>query len=146
MKVKRTPKNTAALGANDIASITANARAGAVKSLLVGPELRKMPGQTPPQNQVIGFTANAAPVKIPPGTSLWLFNNSATVAWATMAPADATITAPTGITNAIPLKPNDWTRLNMGENAQLQTSAATVGVYIVEDDTTFQVIAEDQQF
>lgn len=142
-KVKRSPKNTAALGSNDIASMVANARAGANKTLSVGPQLRTPAGAT----QVQGATANAAAVKYNPGTTLALFNNAATVAWATMNKvADGALTAPTGIANAIPLKPNDWTLLNMGENDQLQTSAATVGVYVIEDDTTFQVVAEDQQF
>lgn len=142
-KVKRSPKNTAALGSNDIASMVANARAGANKTLAVGPQLATPNGAT----QVQGATANAAAVKYPPGTALALYNNAGAVAWVTMnKAADGALAAPTGIANAIPLKPNDWTLLNMGENDQLQTSAATVGVYVIEDDTSFQVIAEDQQF
>ena len=142
-KVKRSPINSATLGANDIASMVANARAGANKVLPVGPQLRTPAGAT----QVQGFTANTAALPLPPGTSLALFNNSATVAWVTMnKAADGALVAPTGIANAIPLKPNDWTYLNMGENDQIQTSAATVGCYIIEDDTSFQIIPEDKQF
>lgn len=141
-KIKRATKNTATLGASDIASIVANARAGANKSLTVGPQLRTPAAAT----QVIGADFSTA-ASMPAGTALALYNNSGTVAWATMnKAADAAITTPAGISTGIPLKPNDWTYLNMGENDQLKTSAASVGVYIIEDDTTFQIVAEDQQF
>ncbi len=138
-QTKRSPKKNATLGSGDIASNAYNNRAGAIKNLPVGPELALTNGAV----QVQGLTANAADLRLAPGTLVALFNNAATVAWATMSPA-AIATAPTGIANAIPLKPNDWTVLSMGENNFLRTSTATVGVYIIVDDTTFQVIPDDQ--
>lgn len=142
-KVKRTPKNMANISQGDVTANTYNPRAGAQKTLTVGPQLMTPNGAT----QVIGQDMSAAAVKVLPGTALALYNNAGAVAWVAMnKAADAALTAPTGFTNAIPLKPNDWTYLNMGENDQMRTSAATVGVYIIEDDTSFQVIPEDQAF
>lgn len=141
MRIKRVPSNSATLGANDMAGIVNNARAGATKTMSVGPQLQIPPGAT----QVQGISA-AAGIKVNPGTSLWLYNNSGATAWATMAPATATLAAPNGIANGIPLAPNTWTYLNMGDNAQLQTSSATVGVYMVQDDTSFSIITDGQPY
>lgn len=139
-KVKRVPKNQATLGANDIASAAYNPRSGGHKSLLVGAEIRKK------ATTGLGAIDASTLTRMAPGTALAIYNNGA-LAWVTMnKSADGAPTAPSGLTNALPLKANDWTYLNMGENDQIQTSASTVGVYIIEDDTTFQAISDDQSF
>jgi hypothetical protein len=136
-KVKRTVKNQATLGSGDISSISFNQRSGGTKNLPVGPELRMPAGAS----QLAGFTANGSAVQVNTGTIVMLFNNSASVAWVTMG-KDSIASAPAGISTAIPLKPNDWTVLNMGENNRLQTSAATVGCYIIEDESSLQVLPD----
>lgn len=139
-KVKRVPKNQATLGANDIASAAYNSRSGGYKNLIVGAEIRK--------KSTVGLGAIDASTltRIAPGTSLAIYNNG-TLAWVTMNKStDGAPTPPSGLINALPLKANDWTYLNMGENDQIQTSASTVGIYIIEDDTTFQITPEDKPF
>ena len=139
MGLKRSTKNQSVLGINDVSSIEFNIRAGAKKVVEVGPELAIPAGDVQTHAQDYSASDN----QINPGTTFWFYNNSATTAWVTFSKA-AIVTAPTGLANAIPLKANDWTRLNSGENTHVQTSAATVGVYIVKDDVTAQVIADDQ--
>lgn len=129
--VKRTPKNQAVMGM-DITGIVTNPRAGAIKSLASGPQFL-MPATA---TQLVAMDASAG-LKLNPGMSLWLYNNSGTVAWASM--ANSNPTAPAGLTTGIPLKANDWTYLSLGEFSWLRTSAATVGVYIIADETSFTV-------
>lgn len=139
-KTKRSPKKQGVLGMADTASNTYNDRAGAVKSLSVGPQYKIPAGQTTTR----ALDASAG-IQMPAGTSLALYNNSGTVAWVTMSSA-AIGAAPSGLANGIPLIVNGWTYLNMGEHTNIRTSAATVGVYIVEDDTQLTVTPEDQAF
>jgi hypothetical protein len=141
-KVKRVPKNQATLGANDIAGMVVNTRAGANKTLIVGGQLK-----TPSSATQVVATDFSAGKSVTPGTSLALYNNSGTVAWATMNQvALGALIAPSSGTTGIPLAPNAWTYLNMGDNDTFQTSAATVLAYIIQDDTTFQYKPSDQQF
>lgn len=137
-KIVRSPKDQAVMG-TDVTGTVVNPRAGAVKALAVGPQFQ-MGSATA---QVSGIDASAG-IQMSPGTTMWLYNNSGTVAWATM--ATTAPSAPSSIATGIPLKPNDWTQLNMGEYSFLRTSAATVGVYIVADETSFRVIPDGQTF
>ena len=135
-KVKRAPQNQPTLGSADIDSATYNGRAGARKSLGVGPEIRVLPGTT----QTSAFTAATA-LQLPPGTSLMLYNNSSSVAWVTtyQAANNPSPTTPAGFASGIAIPANAYLQLNMGEADTILASASTVGIYIVEDDTSFQL-------
>jgi len=137
-KVKRNSKNSGTLGSNDIASAGYNARSGGHKNLIIGPQLK-----IPASGTVTAALDASAGLQFPAGTCFAIYNNGA-LAWATMSltlPA-----APSSLATGIPLKANDWTYLSLGSNAYIRTSAATVGVYIIEDDTTLQVLSDDETF
>lgn len=141
MNKKRVRRSTAQVNVHlgDISAIGFNTRAGAAKSLKVGPEIRKK------TNAGLGAIDASTLQKILPGTLLAIYNNTNTVQWLTMNRAsDGAPTTPTGLANAFPLKPNDWTYLSMGENDQILTSSAQVGVYIIEDESLLFVATDDQ--
>ncbi len=137
-KVKRNPKNSGTLGSNDIASAGYNARSGGHKNLIVGPQLK-----IPATGTVIAGLDASAGLQFPAGTCFALYNNGA-LAWATMSMTNPA--APSSIVTGIPLKANDWTYLGLGSLSWIRTSAATVGVYIIEDDTSLQVLTDDETF
>lgn len=140
-KVKRIPKNQAVMGTSDVLTISFNPRAGALKIINSGPEIRK--------TSVSGLAAldASSPLSLNPGTLLAIYNNSSSVIWVNMnRSAEGTLTAPTGPANAYPLKPNDWTYLSMGENDRIQTSSSSALIYIIEDETSLQVLPADAIF
>jgi len=128
--VKRTIKNGGTIDAGGMGAVEHNAYAGAKKVFHVGPEFFPATGQD-------ASGASGLPVGF--GAIVGLYNNANTVAWASLA-NDAAPAAPSSFSNAIPLKPNDWTWINSGENNVVRTSAATVGVYTIKDDSTYQQI------
>lgn len=138
-KVKRAPKNQATLAPGDISAIVFAPRSAANKNLPVGPELKKQPGVA-----IITAIDASTGISIPPGSLLSIYNNGA-LAWVTMSQSAIGV-APSGLATGIPLKANDWTYLSMGENGYIRTSAATVGVYVISDETTMTVIPEDDNF
>ena len=123
--------------ANDIGAITSathNAYAGAQKVLQVGPDFQKQGTNAYVSGQ--DFSTGGS---VSPWDTLWIYNNSSSVAW--IALSTATIAAaPTGFSNGIPLPPNSWSQLSTGPNSFVYTSAATVGVYVMNDDTAARVI------
>jgi hypothetical protein len=123
-----------AMDAAAIDSVQNNSYAGAKKSLHVGPDFKKQTGNS----YVSGQDASGG-IAVNPWSQMYLYNNSSTIAWVSLASASGA-PAPTGIANAIPLQPNSWTLLCAGENSYIQTSASTVGVYTVNDDTTVRDI------
>ena len=130
----RVNKPGSSLDQGAIASTQANPYSGGKKSLTVGPDFQKPAGQA-----FVSGTDASAGINVVPWTSLWLYNNSATVGWVAL--STATIAAaPTSFANGIPLRPNAWTQLAAGENTFIRTGANTVGVYTINDDTTVRDI------
>lgn len=124
-------------GANDVLSFSYSTSSSSLKtSDSYGPEFKKV------NNGGMGaIIANSSPVSISPGTPLAIYNNTTSVQWVNMNRSeDGPLTAPSGLSNAIPLAPNSWTYLNMGENDQIQTSSANVGIYVLVDDTDLQIL------
>jgi hypothetical protein len=127
--VRRTIKNGGTIDQGGMGSVEHNAYSGSRKMLTVGPEFYPTTGQL----------ANATAVTVPIGSIVGLYNNSSSVAWASLA-FDTAPTAPTSFSNAIPLTPNSWTWINSGSNNMIMTSTATVGVYTIKDDATYQFV------
>ena len=129
MGKKRVNRNNSAVSSNEVDSTQNNAYSGGKKSLSVGPDFKKQSTNT----FISGLDASAG-ISINPWSQLWLYNNAGAVAWVAM--GTATLAAPTGFSNAMPLPPNAWTKLAAGENSLIRTSAATVGLYCINDDTS----------
>lgn len=124
--------------AGSIANMQYNEKSGAQKQVDVGPKLMPLPGGGTPTCDA--FTAVQS---IPAGKSLAIYNNSATlgtVAFGDSAAELATITAAgTVLANGqpvIPCKPNDWTIISAGEQTFVKTSATTLLVYLIDDETS----------
>jgi len=130
-KKNRTNQGSA-LDSGAINSYQANPYAGGKKILAVGPEFLKQD-----TNAFISGRDVSTASPISPGSILYIFNNAATVAWIALS-TDSAVAAPSAFTNGIPLKPNDWTILSAGENNFIRSSAATVGLYDVKDDTVLR--------
>lgn len=121
-----------ALDQGAIASSQANHYSGGQKTLDVGPEFMKQIGN----DFISGRDVSGANEPVSQGSALYFYNNAATVAWVVL--SITAHAAPTGFTDGIPLKPNDWTKLSAGDNTFVRTSAATVGLYEVKDDTVLK--------
>lgn len=128
-KKSRTNKG-GAMDQGAIQSAQANHYSGGHKVMDVGPEFMKQIGSA----VITGRDISAAGNPITPGSILYFYNNSATVAWVSMSTADIAA-APTGFTDGVPLRPAAWTILSAGENSFARSSAATVGLYEPKDDT-----------
>lgn len=139
-KVKRRVNQQNILNPNDITAISFNERSGSLKTLSVGPEFAKSGsgGITP-------IDASASNILLPKGTIIALYNNSSSLAWINMNVAPNTLAAP-GPSNGIPLQPNNWTYLSLGENDQIRTSSPNVLIYIVADETFVQTVNIDSSF
>lgn len=123
-----------------IANHTYNQAAGAQKNMEVGRHLR------PLNIDATTFTTDATTLRILPskGKNLAVYNNagavgSVTLGSATYVPtsqAPGAIQASTeGQNVGIACKPNDWTYIACGEQDRVISSAATLLVYLIDDDT-----------
>jgi hypothetical protein len=130
-KNKRVSQNSSVMDSGAIAAAAFNAYSGADKVVMSGPDFKKISTN----NFTSGQTANAAGIPVKVGGILWLYNNSGSVAWFVLS-TDAAVGAPSSFSTGIPLAANSWFQVACGENSIVRTSAATVGVYIMNDDTT----------
>lgn len=119
-----------ALDSGAVVSSQANHYSGGQKVMSVGPEFMKQDTNA----FCSGRDVSGAGEPVRPGSILYFFNNAATVAWVALSTASIG-GAPSGFTNGIPLKPNDWTVLSAGENSFVRSSAVTVGLYEPKDDS-----------
>ena len=130
MGIKRVNRKDSVAGQGDIINSQNNAFAGAQKILQAGPDFTKQGANA----FVSGIDASSGSTSVAPSSILWLYNNSSTAAWLALSTA-AIGSAPSGFSNGIPLPPNAWTQIGAGLNSFMRTSASTVGVYVVRDDT-----------
>lgn len=113
-----------------------NDASGAQKQVDVGPKLTGIPTGAGP-------TTNATTVRALPqiGRSVAVYNNAGAVGAITFG-KDATVTAQApGAIDAngnpgIPCPPNAWTHLSAGDCQFVIASAATLLVFVIEDDTS----------
>lgn len=142
-KIKRVITRQSILGTSDVLSMSYSERSSGLKTNhQFGPEIFRAQA-----SGVSAIIADTAPVAIDPGTPLAIYNNTGTVQWVNMNRAeDGALTAPTGFANAFPLKPNEWTYINMGENDRIRTSSSSVGIYILRDDTRLTVFDVTEEY
>lgn len=122
-----------------IASQTYNQASGAQKNAEVGRSLK------PLDDGAGGFTTSAATARALPsaGRNLAIYNNAGAVGAITLgksAAEVATALAP-GVCDStahvgIPCAPNDWTFVACNENNWIKSTAATLLVFLIEDDTS----------
>ena len=119
------------------ASNTYNDYAGAQKNLSVGPVLQ-------PIRTGSGWTCDATTVQeLPAGTQVAIYNNSAVVGAVAFSTVLAVTVGAVGSVDVngsptIACKPADWTYICCGERTFIQTSAATLLVYVIQDDTVLK--------
>jgi hypothetical protein len=117
--------------------LTFNRAAGAWKNMTVGPHLKPLNDDV----SIPSYTTNATTVRnFRPGSQLAVYNNAGTVGSITLG-NDATVTSlAVGATNSsgyvgVACKPNDWTYISSFDKRFVIASAATLLVYLIEDDT-----------
>lgn len=124
---------------SSIELLTYNEKAGARKSLTVGPALIPVPTSS-------GFSTDAsvAPLALPAaGTQLAIFNKSATTAFAaTVGDSSMTAQAIGGIQTTasgtfvgVPVAPNSWLYLSSAQWTYIATNSNNLVVFIIDDDT-----------
>lgn len=134
---KRKVKNN--IDQASITNQTYNERAGAEKTISVGPNLLAL------NDGANGFTTNAFAAKALPakGKNLAIYNNSGIVASVTLG-EDATIAAlAAGVCDAqghvgIPCPPNEWSFIACWDKQWVRTSATTLLVFLIADESDAQ--------
>lgn len=128
---------------SSIANLTYNEAAGAQKNTEVGRKLLPLP------DGASGYTTNATTAKKLPkkGANLAIYNNAAAVGSITLGTnTPALVSQAAGVVQAstdgqsvgIACTPNDWTYIACGELDWVVASAATLLVYLIEDNTSIK--------
>jgi hypothetical protein len=128
-------KDTGQLG-----NLTYNEASGAEKNMEVGRKLIPLDDGTG-----AGFTTNAATAKVLPsmGKNLAIYNNATSVGAVTLGD-DASIAAlAPGACDAngnvgIPCAPGDWTYIACGSKTFVRTTASTLLVFLIDDESYIQ--------
>lgn len=118
-----------------------NEYAGAEKNIQVGPVLK------PLKLTAITFTTDASTLrKISKGSQLAIYNNAGAVGSVVVSKLQTrTLLAPGAVDNTagdgygdvgIPCAPNAWTYVSVWDNSVVITSAATLLVFTIEDDSS----------
>jgi hypothetical protein len=114
-----------------------NQAAGAQKNIEVGKHL------VPLKSDATTYTTDASTARALPskGRNLAIYNNAGTVGVVTLGDSAGMAALTIGATDAdgnvgIPCKPNDWTYIACNEKQFVKTSAATLFVFLIEDDTS----------
>lgn len=126
-----------------IAVATYNEQAGAQKNTEVGRKLLALP------DGASGYTTNATAAKKLPkkGANLAVYNNAGAVGSITLGTNTPALTsqAPGGVlagtdgqSVGIACPPNDWTYIAAGELDWVIASAATLLVYLIDDNTSIK--------
>jgi hypothetical protein len=116
-------------------SISYNTPSGAYKNVKIGPHLKPFTadGSTYTTNATVSTNLGA------PGQMLAVYNNSDAVGSVTVSLLPAAALAP-GATDAaqnvgVACPPNAWTYISMADSIWVIASAATLLVYLIDDDT-----------
>lgn len=119
------------------ASNTYNDYAGAQKNMEVGAVLQ-------PIRIGSGWSTDATTVReVPAGTQLAIYNNSGTLGTIAFGDVIGVIAGAAGTVDgtgspSIPCKPNDWTYACCGTRTFVKTSASTLLVFVIQDDTVLK--------
>lgn len=116
-----------------------NERAGAQKNMEVGREL------FPLDNGTGGYTTDASTAKALPkkGCNVAVYNNNTAVGAVTLGTDNTVVALASGVTDAngnvgIPCKPNDWTFIACWDKTWIKSTAATLLVFVIADDSYAQ--------
>jgi hypothetical protein len=83
------------------------------------------------------FIGDATTAKaILPGQNFAIYNNAGAVAFVSFYPTGSAVAADS--TNGVPIPPNDYLYLNSSDNDFVIASAATVLIYEIRDETSYQ--------
>lgn len=125
-----------------IANLTYNEAAGAQKNTDVGRYLVPMVFVSV---GVITYTTDATTARAlsKKGANLAVYNNSATLGSITFGDDASVASLAAGAVDAngnvgVACKPNDWTFLSAGDRSWLKSSAATLLVYVIYDETSIK--------
>lgn len=139
MRSKRQIHSDAVVDSQFIESIGYNISSGGFKNTPIGPKLKPLSadGST--------YTTNAT-TSIPlglPGQNLAVYNNAGAVGSVTVSPLSVASLAP-GVTDSVgnvgvACPPNAWTYISLGDARWVIASAATLLVYLIEDDSYLTV-------
>lgn len=124
------------IDSHTVTSQTFNEKSGAQKNAEVGRHL------VPLKSNATTYTTDASTARTLPskGKNLAVYNNAGAVGSITLG-EDATVTSlAVGVTDSnghvgIPCKANDWTYIACGEKQSVISSAATLLVFLIDDDT-----------
>lgn len=120
--IRRIKKNRYEVEGGEIPlDISFNKYAGALKTLPLEGQLQPLG----PANSAINCDL---------GDVIAFYNDSSSAKY--VAFGDSTVSAPTGPTNGIALKPNDYTYLSVGMNNYFISNSSSVYAYKLIDDTT----------
>ena len=77
------------------------------------------------------------------GANLAIYNNNAALGSVTLGDNSSVAVLASGVTDAsgnvgIPCKPNDWTYVSAGDRSWIKSSAATLLVYLIYDETSIK--------
>lgn len=124
---------------SSIANYTYNKAAGAQKNTEVGSHLK------PLQVDATTFSTDAQTARRLPskGKNLAIYNNAATVGSVTLGSASGMAALAAGATDGdgnvgIPCKPNDWTYIACNDKEYVRTNAATLLVFIIDDESSIR--------
>lgn len=122
---------------SSISNQTYNEQSGAQKNMEVGRHLK------PLKSSATAFTTDASTARALPkkGCNLAIYNNAGAVAAVTLGDDAAMAALAAGTCDAagnvgIPCPPNQWTYVACADRQFVRTSAATLLVFIIEDDTS----------
>lgn len=133
---KRNLKGKATKDPSSIEAMIFNEAAGAQKNAEVGRHL------VPLKSNATTYTTDATTARALPdkGRNLAVYNNSGTLGSVTLGEDGTIALLAAGVTDAsghvgIPCKPNDWTYIACNDKQWVISSAATLLVFLIEDDT-----------
>lgn len=115
---------------------TYNQYSGAQKNMEVGRHLK------PLKADATTYTTDASTARaIPPGKNIAVYNNNAAIGAVTLGEDNTVSALAAGVTDAnghvgIPCKPNDWTFIACYDKTWIKSTAATLLVFLIEDDTS----------
>lgn len=122
---------------NAIVNQAYNDQAGAEKNISVGPHLVAL------KSSATAYTTDASTARALPkkGCNLAIYNNAGTVGAITLGDDSTVVALAAGVCDAagnvgIPCPPNDWSYISCFDRQWIKTTAATLMVFIIDDDSS----------
>jgi hypothetical protein len=135
-KLIRNIRGPAVEDPSSIQALTYNEQTGAQKNMDMGHHL------IPLKINATTFTTDATTARaVPMGKTLAIYNNTGSAGSITLGDTSAVALLAAGATDVngnvgIPCKPNDWTYISVYDRQYVISSAATLLVFVVKDDSS----------